>query len=150
MNPIALFLFAPAFFMLACGEKPAPAAESDRDPEIRMESAPPDMHDAANSLDYTGTYRGILPCADCEGVRSELTLVYDNTFTLKTTLLGKGDGKEQVRTGFYSFQKHGSIVTLIGVEAPNRFFAGENVLWHLDQEGKRITGELADKYALRK
>ena len=24
-------------------------------------------HNAKNSLDYIGTYKGILPCADCEG-----------------------------------------------------------------------------------
>jgi len=149
MNLLIRLSLAPALFIWSCGDTPSNPVGSDTPPSIRMESAP-DMHDAANSLDYTGTYRGILPCADCEGIATELTLVYDNTFTLKSTYLGKGDASEQVRTGFYSFQKHGSIITLIGMDAPNRFFTGENVLWPLDKEGNRPTGEAADKHALRK
>lgn len=144
-----LFVLIPVLSLTGCTEKATPPGESAPAAEIRMESAP-DMHDAANSLDYTGTYRGILPCPDCEGIYTELTLVYDNTFTLKTNFMGKGDGMEKTRSGFYSFQKHGSLVTLIGLDPPNRFFVGENVLWYLDQDGKRITGELAEKHALRK
>jgi copper homeostasis protein (lipoprotein) len=35
---------------------------------------------AANA--YVGTYEGILPCADCEGIETELALSPDTTFTL--------------------------------------------------------------------
>ena len=28
-----------------------------------------DDHNSQNSLDWSGTYKGIIPCADCEGIR---------------------------------------------------------------------------------
>ena len=40
-------------------------------------------HNAKNSLDYIGTYKGILPCADCEGIETELELNSDKTYEIK-------------------------------------------------------------------
>ena len=34
----------------------------------------PDIHNAETSLDYRGTYRGVLPAADCPGIETTLTL----------------------------------------------------------------------------
>ena len=34
----------------------------------------PDMHTTMNSLDWDGTYTGILPCADCKGIETNITL----------------------------------------------------------------------------
>ena len=47
--------------------------------------------DARTSLDWAGTYKGKLPCADCEGIETELMLHSDNTYMLSTTYLGKKD-----------------------------------------------------------
>jgi copper homeostasis protein (lipoprotein) len=33
-----------------------------------------DEHNAKNSLDYIGMYKGIVPCADCEGIETILNL----------------------------------------------------------------------------
>jgi len=38
------------------------------------------------------TYEGILPCADCEGLKTELTLDQDFTYNLKETYLATRDG----------------------------------------------------------
>ncbi len=40
-----------------------------------------------NSLDWNGTYEATLPCADCPGIKTILTLVADQTFTLSSTYL---------------------------------------------------------------
>ena len=37
-------------------------------------------HTAENALDWNGTYKGILPCADCEGIKTELELNSDKTY----------------------------------------------------------------------
>ena len=50
-------------------------------------------HTTENALDWNGTYKGILPCADCEGIKTELELNSDKTYEIKETYLGKGDGK---------------------------------------------------------
>jgi uncharacterized lipoprotein NlpE involved in copper resistance len=69
-------LFA-LIFAAACGEK---------SPQQPDDTAKP----AADILQaYTGTYGGILPCADCEGIDTEITLNPDNTFTLIEFYLSK-------------------------------------------------------------
>ncbi|GGD94473.1 copper resistance protein NlpE [Planktosalinus lacus] len=48
-----------------------------------MEQAP-DISTSENSLDWHGTYQGILPCADCEGIQTEVTLHDNNTHNNNT------------------------------------------------------------------
>ena len=37
-----------------------------------------------NSVDWNGTYRGIVPCADCEGIKTEVVPVSYTHLTLPT------------------------------------------------------------------
>lgn len=105
---------------------------------------------AQTSLDWNGTYKGILPCADCEGIQTELTLNQDMTFVLKRNYMGR-DTKFPEDKGTFKWDSSGSKVELIGLkEQPNIYFVGENKLIQLDMEGKEITGALADKYILKK
>jgi len=105
-----------------------------------------DEHNAKNSLDYIGTYKGNLPCADCEAIETTITLTEDSY--VKETVY-KGKSKEVIKeTGNYSWNEAGNTITLLNSEAPNQYFVGENVLFHLDADGKRIEGDLADKYRL--
>ena len=58
------------------------------------ESAPP-SGDATAELDRSalGVFEGTLPCADCSGILTELTLFLEpDTFSLKETHLGSKDG----------------------------------------------------------
>ena len=48
-------------------------------------------HTAENSLDWNGTYKGVLPCADCEGLETTVVVNENNTYCVKTKYLGKGD-----------------------------------------------------------
>src|SRR5690554_8124402 len=38
-------------------------------------------HTAQTSLDWSGDYQGVLPCADCEGIKVTITVNSDNTST---------------------------------------------------------------------
>lgn len=108
-----------------------------------------DMHDAQNSLDIEGTYKGVLPCADCEGIETEIELK-DSTYLKKIKYLGKGDGKVDEEKGNFKWLD-GSTIELEGIEdTSNKYFVGENTLTHLDTEGNKVTGELADHYILKK
>jgi uncharacterized lipoprotein NlpE involved in copper resistance len=51
----------------------------------------PDMHDSRNALDWPGVYKGVLPCADCEGIETRLSLQRDGDFERTTRYLGKAD-----------------------------------------------------------
>lgn len=106
-------------------------------------------HNSRSSLDYQGTYRGVLPCADCEGIRTEITLRGDN-YTLKRTYLGKSGNNTYESSGTYSWNATGNMITLSKEEKPNQYRVGENTLYHLDMNGNMITGDLSDKYILRK
>lgn len=109
------------------------------------------VHTSRSSLDYEGTYAGTLPCADCPGIRTEIVLREDSTYTLTTVYEGKGNEKENTFTenGKYDWDEEGSIITLAN-DSSQRYQVGEEQLFALDREGNRITGELADLYILRK
>lgn len=108
-------------------------------------------HTAENALDWNGIYKGVLPCADCEGIKTELELNSDKTYELKETYLDKGDGKAFASKGKFTFdRKNGSIIELDKTGDRRKYFVAEGYLKALDTEGKEITGELAEKYELKK
>lgn len=107
-----------------------------------------DMHNSQNALDWSGTYKGMAPCADCEGIETELILNKDLTFVLKTKYLGKEKDNVFEEKGNFTWNESGSFISLKGI--PYQYKVGENTLTQLDVEGKVITGLLADKYILKK
>ncbi|WP_333808206.1 META domain-containing protein [Flavobacterium sp.] len=107
-----------------------------------------DHHNAKISLDYIGTYKGSLPCANCEAIETTILLSEDSY--VKETVY-KGKSKEVFKeTGTYTWNEAGNTITLLNSAVPNQYFVGENVLFHLDADGKRIEGDLASKYQLSK
>lgn len=108
-------------------------------------------HTSENSLDWEGSYSGVLPCADCEGISTEISISSDNTFILKQQYLGKDDDTVHEYKGTFSWKKDGSTIILNDiVDMPGQYFVGEGKLIQLDMEGKKIEGDLADKYILLK
>lgn len=105
-----------------------------------------DEHNARNSLDYQGNYRGNLPCADCESIETTISLTEDS-YVKEIVYKGKSS-KVFKETGKFSWDEAGNTITLLGSAAPNQYFVGENALFHLDVDGKRIEGDLASKYQL--
>jgi len=104
-------------------------------------------HNSQNSLDWSGTYQGTLPCADCPGIRYVLTLNEDNSYQLKTQYLERGDSVF-TESGKFTWNENGNQITL--ADRGEKFQVGENRLFHLDMEGNRITGDLAEHYILSK
>lgn len=105
-----------------------------------------DEHNAKNSLDYIGTYKGNLPCADCESIETTIALNEDS-YIKETVYKGKSS-KVFKETGKFTWNDAGNTITFSGSAAPNQYFVGEGVLFHLDVDGKRIEGDLASKYQL--
>lgn len=131
----------------ACQQKETEQKNAQKD---MIKSNGIDGHNAKNSLDYVGTYKGILPCADCEGLETTVVVNENNTYCVKTKYLGKGD-KVFEKKGTFSWNKSGNTIILSDMEnAPKFYFVGENTLTQLDMEGKKITGSLAEEYILSK
>jgi uncharacterized lipoprotein NlpE involved in copper resistance len=131
------FLFSFMIFFAGCS------------PKHKANPSVPTGDNSMVSLDWDGLYMGTLPCADCEGIETWLTLSKDKSYLLKTKYIGKGDASEQF--GKFSWNTAGSTITLAGIKnAPNQYLVGEGRLFQLDMDGKRITGNLAEKYELKK
>lgn len=110
--------------------------------------SPDPAHNSQNALDWAGIYRGVLPCADCPGIETVVTLESDGRFVRQTRYLEKGD-REFRTEGRFRWNAAGSEITLEGDE-PLRYRVGENHLEQLALDGSRITGPLAAHYVLRK
>lgn len=103
------------------------------------------------SLDWDGVYVGTTPCANCEGIETELSLGKDKTFVLKTKYVGKSAAKINTEKGTFSWDESGSVIVLNGLEhKPNQYKVGENHLVQMDMQGKIVEGSLASKYILQK
>lgn len=95
---------------------------------------------------WVGTYEGVIPCADCPGIKITLTLAADTTFSEKREYLER----EQVLNykGSFTWDEPGKTLTLQGDHETQKYKVENNQLLFLDKDGKRITGVLADHYAL--
>jgi len=124
-----------------------------------------DTHSSRGSVDWPGLYRGILPCADCEGIQISIQLKKDLTYVITTQYLGRSPDL-QTQKGSFEWNKEGSCIRLlsnaardkievkdefkVGEESGDQYLVGENQLIKLDKEGKRVEGPLAQNYVLRK
>jgi uncharacterized lipoprotein NlpE involved in copper resistance len=147
-------IIAIAIFQLGCNKPPEntiEGAETNSD-TIEATQTLPIGDNSQTSLDWPGTYFNTLPCASCEGIETWLTLNADGTFSLKTNYLGLNDAREEIFTGKFVWDPTGSWIQLEGLigNAPGKYKVGENQIWHLDQDGNRIEGALADRYILKK
>ncbi|MVW69920.1 copper resistance protein NlpE [Bordetella sp. 15P40C-2] len=105
-------------------------------------------HNARTALDWAGTYRGVLPCADCEGIDTVVTLEDDGSYQTIAKYLGKRNAVSEER-GRFGWNAAGNTVTL-GQREPVQYFVAENRLIRLATDGSRINGPLADSYVLTK
>jgi uncharacterized lipoprotein NlpE involved in copper resistance len=99
-------------------------------------------------------YFGILPCADCNGIETDISLKSDMTYSIHTIYQGrksKGPGSNEFNeTG--TWMQHGADTIHLAnrKDAPSMFIRTDSSLVQLDMKGKMITGKLAGKYILKK
>lgn len=152
MKPLLLFSISLLIiFFTSCNEasnESTPVTEESMIPDTATSLQ--DHHNAVSSLDWDGIYKGVLPCADCEGIETALTLKKDLTYIITTSYLGK-EANSTNDQGKFRWDVAGNTIKLAGVSnGPNQYFVGENHLRQLDLTGQKITGTLADKYILAK
>jgi uncharacterized lipoprotein NlpE involved in copper resistance len=149
-NKLMLVVCASLFFFNCKKEVKEVEIKTDTIAKVTVET-PTASDNSQKALDWSGTYKGVTPCADCEGIETELVLNQDLTYVLKTQYLGKGDGKVFEEKGSFVWDKTGGNITLQASKGgPSQYKIGENQLIQLDMEGKPITGALAERFVLRK
>ncbi|HCE56120.1 MAG TPA: hypothetical protein DER05_14455 [Lutibacter sp.] len=104
------------------------------------------------SLDWPGVYKGVLPCADCDGIETEIKINANLTYEMSSTYLGKNEETFK-ETGSFKWDDAGAKITLVNTNsktATNQFLVGENILFKLDADGNRIEGDLKGMQQLKK
>jgi uncharacterized lipoprotein NlpE involved in copper resistance len=116
-------LLCAAAALAACAPRGEPVA-----------ARPPDMHNSRNALDWAGTYEGVLPCADCPGIRTRLLLQADGRFELSTQYIDRQPAPTKT-SGRFSWNSAGSAITLDAAGAGQQFAVGEGRLLQLNRDG---------------
>ncbi|WP_336518074.1 copper resistance protein NlpE [Pollutibacter soli] len=108
---------------------------------------------AAAQADSVITYSGVIPCADCEGIESIVSLRKDFTFTGRLLYMGRkstGAGSNELNQSG-SWMRHGNTIHLVEKSGGATYYLQtDSSLIQVDDKGERIGGSLADKFVLRK
>lgn len=102
------------------------------------------------TVEVFGTYEGILPAADCEGIKTILTVNSDSTYVLQSEYLGTNNG-EFVASGVYNLLD-GALIELITPSSGEKTYykiVSDGVMLS-DSLGSENQGELAKHYVLKK
>ena len=141
LRPHAVFLSV-AILLGGCAAQPA-ALTAMRVPK------PDTTPTSRRVLGWVGTYAGVLPCADCPGVRETITLNKDRTMEITTQYVGRGD--QIFRRGNEFSWVDGNTIRLEGMHGgPTLYRVGKNQLTQLGMDGKPIKGPLAARFILKK
>ena len=97
------------------------------------------------------TLVGLLPCADCAGIATTLTLEPDGGYRLAQRYLGRSAEPE---TSAGTYARASGVLRLApkpapGTPTPTQFRVDGSELVQLDLAGGAITGALAERYRLR-
>ncbi|HPN38617.1 MAG TPA: copper resistance protein NlpE N-terminal domain-containing protein [Melioribacteraceae bacterium] len=109
-----------------------------------------DEHNAKNSIDWSGTYFGVTPCADCPGIETTLTLYSDLKFKL-SLVYQERNVEPFIEQGEFKFDNIGNKITLFNNNKEvGKYFIGENYIIQLDADGNFFESELKDYFRLDK
>lgn len=109
-----------------------------------------EKHTALNSLNWEGKYAGTVPCADCEGIETTLTLEKPDSYKLILKYLGKSDSI-YTSEGSFIWHKDGMRISLDDEKySGTDYLVAENQVFLLDKVGAKITGDLEEYYVLLK
>ncbi len=98
---------------------------------------------------YEGTFKGTLPCADCPGQDVVLVFKSNNTYSWTETVEYKGKIDTSTFSGKFNYNKKTSIFSLDN-EEQYKFLLEGKLLYFLNKDGKKVEGELAEHYILKK
>lgn len=140
--PIALF--CSLLLLQACSPATEPTAAAPQ-------SVIPLGDTSQNALDWDGVYQGVLPCASCEGIETQLTLNKAGNYQLVSIYLGEEPDNRFEQQGQFHWDEQGRTIKLDVAEGDAIYFrVEENGVRQLDMSRQLITGPLAEHYRLNK
>ena len=147
------------FCLLSCKDEKEASETNENIPktdlEVTSEKTPAvmDAHNSENSLDWEGTYSGVLPCKDCDGIDTRLILRKNQTYQLVLSYLGipEKEGQDFISEGEFSWEDNGSNILLKGEKTDfQKFKVGELFLLPLDINGNQIKRVPGNNFKLLK
>ena len=140
-----------AFTLAGCNGTQPNAADVTETSSVVREAAPAQTADApvAEVRREVGTYSGLLPAADCEGIRTTLYVRADGTYTRISEYIGLDTFEE---AGTWTTDSKG-LTRMTPANAGDRTWLAEFADTHvhlLDGDGNRVQGPLAEHYVLKK
>ena len=149
MKKMILPVLLTGLFAVSCSKKEEAKAETPQAVEADSAQAQPEEAAKAEApKKHVGEFSGKLPCADCPGIETKLTLNEDGSFLLDETYLQKKDGQFNA-TGSYEVSADGAFFTLIeeGNDKPRVFLVEEDAAYLVEKVGdaKKPEYKLAKK-----
>lgn len=112
-----------------------------------------DAHNSRNSLDWEGSYSGVLPCEDCVGIETFLKIKRDHTYTATQRFVDKGDvvSEEIISEGTFFWNEEGSSISFENLQGEIRTFrVNELFLTPLNKNGIELRPETGNNFKLLK
>ncbi len=145
MKKLILVVACSAFLFVGCGKK---ECKKSCEKSCAKEQVVDIDHSSKNALDWEGEYAGVLPCADCSGIKTKIVLNEDGTFEKSEEYLEKENGLVESK-GTFEWDKTGGVITLKNEKGETELYkVGEGRLIMLKADGTEVAGELADAYVL--
>ena len=104
------------------------------------------------SLEFHGIFYGYLPCNDCNGIKTTLSLKQNNNYLL-VTQPARDSSREFYEKGKYSWNEENHTVILTPRQESNPrhyLIKDEGTLIQLNSDGTEMSKELEDSYTLRR
>jgi hypothetical protein len=104
------------------------------------------------SKDFHGVFYGYLPCNDCSGIKTTLSLKQNNNYLL-VTQPARDSSREFYEKGKYTWDEktHLLVLTPRKDEAPKQYLIkDEGTVVPLNSDGTQMTKELEEDYSLRR
>ena len=149
MKKMILPVLLTGLFAVSCSKKEEAKAETPQAVEADSAQAQPEEAAKAEApKKHVGEFSGKLPCADCPGIETKLTLNEDGSFLLDETYLETKDGQFTAK-GSYEVSADGAFVTLKeeGNDKPRVFLVEEDAVYLVEKVGdaKKPEYKLAKK-----
>lgn len=137
MRMLAVIFFA-GLSLVGCRGKPDGAADVTDD------------HTSENALDWTGRYKGTLPCENCDRIEADIELRENKTYQARLVFAGEHPDTV-IHEDAFEWDQAGSTIRLKKLpKINNTFFVGENQLVQLNKAGDRPALEFVKEYTLTK
>jgi len=112
-----------------------------------------DAHNSRNSLDWEGSYSGVLPCEECVGIETFLKINRDHTYTATQRFVDTSDvvSEEIISEGSFFWNEEGSSISFENLQGEiSTFRVNELFLTPLNKNGIEIRPEPGNNFKLLK